>query len=185
MKVDQELLYWVISIVLSYIILVLEIKNLQLDWVWHLERWTRQFRKKSPVPGFWKHIHSDKNPSLWKNLRCNGDGLWLRQGLCSGSLLIVHDESYMKEVSSHVCSAAVMIVCESTGSICKCTIAEYSLSASSYCGEILGAILAQLVLLAVVKGRMGPYPMVAEDCDNNGVVLHGNKPFHPLPRSQT
>ncbi len=137
------------------------------------------------MPGFWKHIHSDKNPSLWKNLRCNGDGLWLREGLCSESLLIVHDESYMKKVSSHVCSAAVMIVCESTGSICKCTIAEYSLSASSYCGEILGAILTQLVLLAVVKGRMGPYPMVAEDCNNNGVVLHGNKPFHPLPRSQT
>jgi hypothetical protein len=27
--------------------------------------------------------------------------------------------------------------------------------------------------------------MGAEDCNNNGVVLHGNKPFHPLPGSQT
>jgi hypothetical protein len=120
-----------------------------------------------------------------KNLQCNGDGLWLWVGLCSESLLIVHDRSFMKEVSPHVCSAAVMIVCESTGLICKCTIAEYSSPASSYRGKILGAILTQLILLVVVKERMGPYPMVAEDCNNYGVVLHGNKPFYPLPESQT
>jgi hypothetical protein len=91
----------------------------------------------------------------------------------------------MKEVSPHVCSTAVMILCEFTGLICKCTIAENSLSASSYRGEIFGAIIAQLILAAAVKDRMGPYPMVIEDCDNNRVVLHGNKPSHPLSGSQT
>ena len=137
------------------------------------------------MPGFWKHIHSDKHPSLWKNLQCNCDGLWLWEGLCSGFLLILHDGSYMKEVSPHICSAPVMNVCESTGSICKCTIAEYFPSSSSYCGKILEGILAQWILLAAVKGRMGLHPTVAEDCNNNGIVLHGNKPFCPLPGSQT
>jgi hypothetical protein len=32
---------------------------------------------------------------------------------------------------------------------------------------------------------MGPYPIVMVDCDNNGVVLHGNSPFCPLSSTQT
>jgi hypothetical protein len=91
----------------------------------------------------------------------------------------------MKEVSPHVCSAAIMIFYEFTGLICKCTIAEHSLSASSYRGKILGAIIAHSILAAAVKIRMGPYPMVREDCNNNRVVLYGNKPFRPLSGSQT
>ncbi len=68
---------------------------------------------------------------------------------------------------------------------CKCTIAEYSESASSYHGKILGAIIAQLILGAAVTERMGPYPIMTEDCDNNGVVLHGNKHYRLLSALQT
>ncbi len=32
---------------------------------------------------------------------------------------------------------------------------------------------------------MGPYPIITEDCDNNGVVLHGSSPFRPLSGTQT
>ncbi len=31
---------------------------------------------------------------------------------------------------------------------------------------------------------MGPFPILNEDCDNNGVVLHGNSFLKPLPASQ-
>ncbi len=78
-----------------------------------------------------------------------------------------------------------MIWCTASGQTCKCTIAKYSESASSYCGEILGAIITQLILGAAVTGRMGSYPIMTEDCDNNGVVLHGNKHYRPLSASQT
>ena len=33
-------------------------------------------------------------------------------------------------------------------------------------------------------GIIGPFPVLYEDCDNNGVVLHGNKFMKPLPTSQ-
>jgi hypothetical protein len=99
--------------------------------------------------------------------------------------MIVHDGSYMKEVSPVVCSAAILIYCKLTGSSCKCTIAEKSLSAGSYCGEILGTILTQLILRAAVQGRMGPYPVIIEDCDNDGVVKYGNAPFQTLSLTQT
>jgi hypothetical protein len=82
----------------------------------------------------------------------------------------------MKEISPDLCSAAVVIYCTSTSLLCKCTIAEKTGSAGSYLGEILGAILAQLILHAAVQGRMRPYPVAAIDCDNLGMVRHGNKP---------
>jgi hypothetical protein len=91
----------------------------------------------------------------------------------------------MQEVSPKICSAAVMIWCTASDQTCKCTIAKYSESASSYRGKILGAIITQLILGAAVTRQMGPYPIMTEDCDNNGVILHGNKHYQQLSSLQT
>ncbi len=68
---------------------------------------------------------------------------------------------------------------------CTWTIVENSSSAGSYRGKILGAILAQIIFRAASLGMIGPYPVLNEDCDNNGIVLHGNSYTKPLPASQT
>lgn len=49
--------------------------------------------------------------------------------------------------------------------------------------EILGGILMQLILCTAVNGRMGPYPVVTKDWDNDGILKCGNKPSHPLSGS--
>jgi hypothetical protein len=116
-----------------------------------------------------------------ENLRCDGDGTWIWEGLCNGSLIIIHDGSFMLDISPQICSAAVMIRCGTLDHTCKCIIAEYLESASSYRGKILGAIITQLILGAAVAGWMGPYPIIIEDCNNNSVILHGNKHYRPLP----
>ncbi len=149
--------------------------------------WTQSW-SPAPTPtsiSFWDKIQLYNNPSLWWNLHCNGDGSWIWEGLCMGSLIITYDRSYMWEVLPHICSAAVMSVCTVSGSLCKCTIAEKSPASGSYRGELLGAILAQLILHAAVQGRMGPYPVILEDCNNLGMVRHGNKPHRPLSMTQT
>jgi hypothetical protein len=115
-----------------------------------LHSWTRSWTPEPMTTSFWDVIESYKNPGLWGNLRCNGDGSWIYEGLCMGSLAIIHDRSYMKELSPDICLVAVMIYCTFTGLLCKCTIAKKSTSAESYQGKILGAILAQLILHAVV-----------------------------------
>jgi hypothetical protein len=161
------------------------ITQISVDYI-HLHSWTRQYNySKNCTSIFWDKIRNDNNPSLWKNLQGDGDGTWIWEGLCSGSLLIIHDGSYMQEVSPKICSVAVMIRCTTSGQTCKCTIAKYSESASSYCGEFLGAIITELILGASVTGQMGPYPILTKDCDNNGVVLHGNKHYRPLSALQT
>jgi hypothetical protein len=150
-----------------------------------LHSWTEQYVPATLSALFWENIRSMKNPSMWNNLRCDGDRTWIYNELCMGSLIVVHDGSYMREVSASISAAAVMILCTVTGSICTCTIAKHSASASSYRGEILGAIITQLILWAVVTGNKGPFLIMTEDCDNNGVVLHGNSPFCTLSSTQT
>ena len=91
----------------------------------------------------------------------------------------------MKEVSPVVCSATVLIYCVSIGSSCKYTIAEKSPSAGNYHGEILRTILTQLILRAAVQGRMGPYSVIIDDCDNDGMVKHGNALHQTNSSTQT
>jgi hypothetical protein len=151
-----------------------------------LHSWVPEYKTPAaPMSNFWQAILNDGNQSLWRTLKCDGDGSWIGQGLLAGTLLVAHDGSYMKEVAADICSAAVMIYCTRTRQTCTCTIVENSSSAGSYRGEILGAILAQLILRAASLGMIGPYPVLNEDCDNNGVVLHGNSYTKPLPASQT
>jgi hypothetical protein len=91
----------------------------------------------SPAPTstsifFWDKIRLYDNPNLWHNLHCNSNGSWILEGICIGSLIIIHDGSCKQEVSPHICSAAVMILCTDSRSLCKCTIAEKSPTAGSY-----------------------------------------------------
>jgi hypothetical protein len=105
--------------------------------------------------------------------------------MCTGSLVIIHDGSFMKEIHPYISTVAIMIYCKTTKKGCKCTIAEQSQSAGSYKGEILGGVVTQLILHVAVQGRMGPYPLTIEDCNNDGVVKHGNTPFRPLLSTQS
>ncbi len=151
-----------------------------------LHSWVPEYQAPvTTTSTFWQTIHNNGNQSLWRTLECDGDGAWMWQGLLSGTLLVAHNGSYMREIAADICSAAVMIYCTRSKMTCTCTIAECSPSAGSYRGEILGVILAQLILRAASIGIIGPFPVLNEDCDNNGVVLHGNSFSNPLPASQT
>ena len=104
--------------------------------------------------------------------------------MVAGTLAIVHDGSYMKEVNLHVCSAAYMIWCCATGLRAKGTVAEWSDSTDNYRAEILGGILTQLVLSTASQDISLQYMEVTVDCNNNGVVLHGNFPHRALKEKQ-
>ena len=60
-----------------------------------------------------------------------------------------------------------------------------STSAGLYCGEILGGVMTQLILHAAAASYHGTIPPVVVDCDNNGVVIHGNNSIRPLPSNQS
>ena len=66
----------------------------------------------------------------------------------------------------------------------KGTVAEWSDSADNYRGEILGGIMVQLVLRAASRVLGHDYLSTAVDCDNQGVVIHGNSPRRCLKEKQ-
>ena len=131
-------------------------------------------RELPPPSGFWATLRSFPNQSLWKNFVCDGDGEWIRRGLRLGSLVVVHDGSYMKQVAKDVCSAAFLIYCTHSCQRAKGSVAERASTADNYRGEILGGLMVQLVLRAALAGHVPPYLPVTIDCDNKGVVSHGN-----------
>ncbi len=148
----------------------------------------------SLVPGFisprrisrFEHvIKSFANQSLWLSLDYNGDGSWNLDGILAQSQVIIHDGSYMKEVSPSISSAVTMTYCTIAKARCNCTWATQSTSAGSYHGEILGGVLMQLILNAAASKCHDAIPLVVVDCDNNGVVSHGNKPLHPFSTNQS
>jgi hypothetical protein len=76
-------------------------------------------------------LHSLGNSSLWENMHIDGDGEWIREGLCHGTISIAHDGSFMQEESLDICSAAVIMYCSSSNQLEKITVAECSESASA------------------------------------------------------
>jgi hypothetical protein len=118
--------------------------------------------------GFETNLRSYGNETLWKSLDYDGDGLWILEGTINRSLIIIHDSSYMKEISPLISSAATMIYCTIAKKRCKCTWAEKSETARSYQGEILGGIMTQLILRAAATEYKGNIPSVRADCNNNG-----------------
>ncbi len=47
------------------------------DFVVFLHSWTEQFVPETTSASFWENTWSIDNPSMWQNLRCNGDGSWI------------------------------------------------------------------------------------------------------------
>jgi hypothetical protein len=126
------------------------------------------------VSGFENVIRGFANQSLWVSLDYNGDGSWILEDMLAQSLIIIHNGSYMREISPIIFSAATMIYYTIAKVQCKCTWAKMLTSAGSFCGEILGGVMTQLILHAAAASYHGAIPPVMVDCDNNGIVFHGN-----------
>jgi len=156
-----------------------------------IDDYTVRLHSTTPIPrpihvdtDFWEVLQKFPNQSLWDTFQCDGDGKWIHQGLLLGTLVIVHDGSYMPELSKKACSAAFMIVDTQTNKRAKGVVAEKSENADNYRAEILGGLVVQLVLRAASQNRASPYAPVRIDCDNDGVVKHGNKPRRKLKEKQ-
>jgi hypothetical protein len=127
-------------------------------------------------------IKSFANQSLWLSLDYNGDDSWILDGMLAHSMLIIHDGSYMKEVSTHISLVATMILCRIAKAQCKCTWAKTQLASDgSYYEEILGGVMTQLILHAAASKCHDTISLVEVDCKSNGVVFHGNEPLRPFP----
>ena len=101
---------------------------------------------------FLEVLKSYGDNTWWKIMHCDEEGEWIRRAIRMGTLVISHNGSYVPEKSSAVSGAGILAHCTSTGNSLKISLAKKSESASSYRGEILRGILAQLILRADTGG---------------------------------
>jgi hypothetical protein len=137
-----------------------------------------------PISVFEHVIKSFANQSLWLSLDFDGDGSWILDGMLAQSLIIIHDGSYMKEVTTHISLVATMIYCRIAKAQCKCTWAKQSASAGSYPGEILSEVMTQLILNAAASKCHDAIPLLWLIVITMGLFPTGMNPSaHFLPTS--
>ncbi len=133
---------------------------------------------------FLEVLDSYEDCGLWDHHSVDGDGEWIRGGIVAGSLSIAHDGSYMATEALELCSAGVVIFCSASKNWLKASVAERLAVASNYCGELLGAVIALLILWAASVTIELPLPSVMFHCNNRGVISHGNLPLVSLSKQQ-
>ena len=135
-------------------------------------------------------LRSQDNPDLWKRLECDGDGWWIKDALNNGTLYLVSDGLYQREVDPEVCLCAFCLVCTESFRRISSAWVERSSCASKYRGELLGALGYLLILKAVFLDNrdtmVGALTLPTSNayCDNMGVVKHGRLPLKPLSEKQ-
>ena len=125
--------------------------------------------------GFWDHIKSWGGLWMWEmifpDVGLGFDVAWMVSALRAGTLVCVTDGSYDRQRSPRVCAAGWVIMDTVTGSRLAGSFSEYSTSASSYRGELLGLCAINVILLALtVVGKIDTKPQVTVWCDNKGAV---------------
>ena len=131
-------------------------------------------------------INKLSNSSLWSNHTFQDGGTWVTDAISRGSLITVHDGSYMVAKKADACSAALVLFCKYSKRLGYVTIAEKTNrhTASNYRGEVLGAVLNSLIVFCATRDGSKTYLPVKSGCDNMGVVIHANDINRDLPANQ-
>ena len=96
---------------------------------------------------------------------------WMISALREGTLVAVTDGSYDRTRNPYICAAGWIIMDITTGSRLAGSFSEYSTSASSYRGELLGLCAINVILLALSKtGNITNRPPITVWCDNKGAI---------------
>jgi hypothetical protein len=130
---------------------------------------------KSSVVDFWDKVREWGGLWMWEmifpDVGLGFDVSWMIASLKAGTLVGVTDGSYDRQRSPRVCAAGWLIMDVTTGSRLAGSFSEYSTSASSYRGELLGLCAINIILLALAQiGEITNRPPITVWCDNKGAI---------------
>lgn len=131
---------------------------------------------------------------MWNAIQLVGDMNWLAEAIEAGDCIAVTDGSFIREITTEVCSCAFFF--ENTDRTCKLVGAfpECSETANAYRGELLGLMAIHLILLAVnkVNPDLDGSVIIYSDCeraigsveelpsqDSNQIQALGHSKKHP------
>ena len=124
---------------------------------------------------FWDYIRDWGGEWMWEMIypdcKDGFDVQWLLQTLRADNLVGVTDGSYDRNRDTYVCGAGWILMDATTGQRLAGSFSEYSSSAGSYRGELLGLCAINVILLALTKsGGITNRHRVRIWCDNKGAI---------------
>ena len=131
--------------------------------------------ENTSVLSFWDQVREWGGLWMWEmifpDVGLGFDISWMITSLRAGSLVAVTDGSYDRQRNPRVCAAGWNIMDTITGSRLAGSFSEYSTSASSYRGELLGLCAINIILLALSKcGNISNRPPITVWCNNKGAI---------------
>jgi hypothetical protein len=111
-------------------------------------------------------LHSWRNTWLWDNLLIIGGFEWLHEAILDGTLMVVMDGSYIRELYLNLCSAAFVIKCAKGQGLLMGSFLDALLVANAYRGELIGLMAIHLILLSIdrVHSNLSVSVEVVLDC---------------------
>jgi hypothetical protein len=139
----------------------------------------------APTEPFLTKLQKGLQSLIWRSSKFDEDGEWIVRAIKRGTLLIVHDGSYMPQIDKSICSAGIVLLCTQTGRMgtMQCCEKTNSTTASNYRGELLGALLASHILTIASEQHISNRT-VKLYCDNLGVINHALHPESTLKTNQ-
>ena len=142
-------------------------------------------RTQNTTKSFLTKLRKGFQRQIWRNSTFDEDGEWITRAIEQGTLLIVHDGSYMPQIDKSLCSAGIVLLCSQTGRMgtMQCCEKTNSLTASNYRGELIGALIASHIL-TIAGEHLSSNKAVQLYCDNLGVIHHASHPENPIKTNQ-
>ena len=117
------------------------------------------------------------------HFKYSGDGKWIKRRLVQGSLIFVHNESYMPKVNPSLCSVACIVQCTFFGQEARGLVVEQSDASDNYKAEFLGAMCCLLIIKATLtssrqSGRCKAY------YGDKSIIIHCRNPSRNLKERQ-
>ena len=139
----------------------------------------------TPAEPFLTKLRKGFQSHVWRSSQFDEDGEWIIQAIEQGTLLIVHDGSYMPQIDKSICAAGIVLLCSQTGRMgtIQCCEKSNRKTASNYRGELIGALITSQIL-KVASTHTSSNRTVQLYCDNLGVIHHASHPERPTKDKQ-
>jgi hypothetical protein len=121
----------------------------------------------APLPNsFLDVLHKWGCTWLWEQMLVEGGTEWVSEAIQDGSLVVVTDGLYIRQLYPNLCSAAFILECAKGRGKIIGSFSESTLAANAYRGELLGLMTIHLLLVSVnrVHNTLEGSVEVVSDC---------------------
>ena len=116
---------------------------------------------------------------MWCCMRIIKDGEWKVNIIEEGTLIIVHNGSYMLQIVKSISSSGIVLLCSQSGCMGTIKLEKTGpIIVSNYRGVLLGALIASHIL-SIASDFSSSNKTVHLHCENLGVTHHATHPGSP------